>query len=65
MSNTSRLKAVPGTQKPYGYAVEANDGHITFFKDDPKGFRTENWGGLMTVHSLYTTPQEGRSVSGA
>ena len=40
--------------KPYGFAVEANDGHITFFKDEPKAFRTPPFDKIMTVHSLFT-----------
>lgn len=39
---------------PYGWVVEANDGHKTFFETDPAGFRHESYAGLATVHTLYT-----------
>lgn len=42
------------TAEPYGYAVESSDGHITFFKGEPKGLTGPKWQGLMTVHALFT-----------
>jgi hypothetical protein len=39
---------------PYGYAAEAPDGHVTFFKDNPKGMRKLQAEGLGIVRDLFT-----------
>jgi hypothetical protein len=47
--------ASAGGLKPYGYAVEQPDGHVTFFKEDPTGFRQQQWADLrVVVHTLYS-----------
>jgi hypothetical protein len=51
-----RLRAAPVQQEPYGYAAEACDGHITFFKKRPTAFDGPQWKGLMTVHALSALP---------
>lgn len=38
---------------PYGYAAEARDGHVTFFKERPTGFDQPKWNGLVKVVELY------------
>ncbi|MDN4061180.1 hypothetical protein QPK31_23450 [Massilia sp. YIM B02769] len=56
-----QIAEVAELPKPYGYAVEQKDGHVTFFKEDPKGFRGKVSGESLTwaelginVHDLFT-----------
>jgi hypothetical protein len=56
---------------PYGYAVEAADGHVTFFKTDPTGFRgkpyghDQTWASLgVKVHDLYAAPSHPEPAGG-
>lgn len=48
---------------PYGYVVEANDGHKTFFDTDPNGFRHPSYKGLVKVHTLYAAPSPTEQAS--
>lgn len=41
------------TDEPYGYVACERNGHVTFFKEEPKGFSGEQWQGLMEVIPLF------------
>ncbi|WP_050465906.1 hypothetical protein [Herbaspirillum autotrophicum] len=51
--------------EPYGYAAEAGDGHIVFFKERPLFSQEFLTSGVMTVHPLYTAQQQPAPAVGA